>query len=72
MDLCVFRLSLNQANLLQEKLKALIPDPRVPSNLTGDNLKAAQKKLPKQLEECKRIRETLFTSVWSQRECKLY
>lgn len=72
MDLYLSRLSFNQADLLHEKLKALIPDPRVPSNLTGDDRKAALKKLPKQLDECKRIRETIFTSVWGQRECKLY
>lgn len=53
---------------MKAKIEALIPDPRVPDNLTGDELTAAEKKVAKQRGVCERIRETLFTSVWSQGE----
>lgn len=70
--ICISSLSQNQANLMQAKIKALIPDPQVPRNLTGEEKKAAQKKVDKQRGECERIRDTLFASVWGQRKYKFY
>lgn len=64
----VFSLSHYQSDVMKAKIEALIPDPRVPDNLTGDELTAAEKKVAKQRGVCERIRETLFTSVWSQGE----
>lgn len=53
---------------MKRKIEALIPDPKVPDNLTGNELKAAKQKVDKQRGVCERIRETLFTSVWGQRK----
>lgn len=64
----MFSFSNYQLDAMKLKIEALIPDPRVPDNLNGDELKAAEKKVAKQRGVCERIRETLFTSVWGQRE----
>lgn len=50
------------------KIKALIPDPKVPENLTGNKLRNERKKVDKKCRVYESIRNKIFRRVWRQRK----
>ncbi|XP_062129833.1 uncharacterized protein LOC133841408 [Drosophila sulfurigaster albostrigata] len=61
-------LSDEQSQILETKIRTLIPDPTVPRNLVGDEREKAEERVAKQCGVFARLRQTLFNAVWEQRK----